>query len=88
MRRWRPPVIGKRLDVELVLKANHVQVNNGQRSIKSITPEIRSLFNEFWTTYKKKPLVGRDIILKSFCPQVRYKNIPVLQFIYLDFIDF
>lgn len=88
MRRWKPPVIGKKLEVDLVLRVNNVQVNNDQRLIKSIIPETRCLFQQFWTTYRKKPLVGRDIILQSFCPQVRCKKILVLQFINFVFIIF
>lgn len=71
MRRWKPPSNGKKLDIELVLRANHVQVNNDQRSIMLVTPEIKAQFRNFWDEHKEKPLAGRDIILKSFCPQVR-----------------
>lgn len=71
MRRWKPQHLGNKLDIELVVKANSVQVNNDQRSIMLITPEIKSQFKDFWTEYKDTPLLGRDVILKSICPQVR-----------------
>ncbi|GLV31794.1 Minichromosome maintenance 2 [Carabus blaptoides fortunei] len=70
MRRWKPQSIGKKLDIELVLRANHVQVNNDQRSIMLVTPEIKAQFRNFWDEHKEKPLVGRDTILRSFCPQL------------------
>lgn len=71
MRRWKPPVSGKKLDIELVIRANHVEVNNDQRSIMLITPEVKNQFSSFWEEYKNSPLNGRDIILRSISPQVK-----------------
>ncbi|KAF2902861.1 hypothetical protein ILUMI_03319 [Ignelater luminosus] len=69
-RRWGPLLPGKRIEVELVLKANHIQVNNGQSLPSLITPEIRDQFVNFWEKYKTCPLEGRDLILRSFCPKL------------------
>lgn len=69
-RRWGAFVPGKRLEVELVIKANHVQVNNSQTFSNLVTPEIQEQFINFWEKYKDCPLKGRDLILKSFCPKV------------------
>lgn len=63
-------MLGKNVEVELVLKANHVQVHKGQYFPRLITPEVENRFKTFWEFYTNDPLVGRDIILKSFCPQV------------------
>ncbi|CAH0553371.1 unnamed protein product [Brassicogethes aeneus] len=67
--RWEPIFPGKKSDVETVLQANYIQVNNTYGSA-SVTPEIRNMFESFWDAYSKEPLVGRDIILKSICPQL------------------
>lgn len=69
-RRWGPLIPGKRIEVELVLRANHIQVNNGQSLPSLIIPEVRDQFVNFWEKYKTCPLKGRDLILKSFCPKV------------------
>lgn len=57
-------------DLEVVIKANHVSVNNEQRSGVMLTEEIKQEFDEFWTRHKNTPLRGRNHILASFCPQV------------------
>ena len=54
----------------MVIKANHLSVNNEQRSGIVLTEEIKQEFDEFWLHYKKAPLRGRNHILSSFCPQV------------------
>lgn len=70
MRRWKPQYPDKKLDIELVINANYVEVNNDQRSIMLITPEIKSQFKEFWEKHADSPLAGRDLILRSLCPEV------------------
>lgn len=47
-----------------------MSVNNEQRSGVILTEEIKQEFDEFWARHKKAPLVGRNHILASFCPQV------------------
>ncbi|KAL3280038.1 hypothetical protein HHI36_017545 [Cryptolaemus montrouzieri] len=69
-RRWAPFSQGKKIDIELAIKANHVQINNTCGLPNLVTPEVREVFNEFWERYKDVPVIGRDIILKSFCPQI------------------
>ncbi|XP_029187907.2 DNA helicase MCM9-like [Acropora millepora] len=70
MRRWKPVYADSRCDLELVLKANHVSVNNGQRAGVVVTEELKREFAEFWETHKDSPLQARNHILASFCPQV------------------
>lgn len=74
-RRWKPLCIGKKLDVEIVLQANHLQVTNDLNSPSSVTPDIIEQFTTFWDIYKNNPLEGRNIILKSFCPQLYGLNL-------------
>ncbi|XP_063233994.1 DNA helicase MCM9-like isoform X2 [Bacillus rossius redtenbacheri] len=70
MRRWRPLAPGGRCDIELALKANHVQVCNDQRAGVLLTQEARDQFRRFWDAHARAPLVARDLILASLCPQV------------------
>ncbi|KAK6643757.1 hypothetical protein RUM43_000020 [Polyplax serrata] len=68
LRRWRPMKPGVRYDIELVLKANNIDVCNDQKSIIS-NKEVRDSFTNYWQKYNNQELHGRNHILKSFCPQ-------------------
>lgn len=56
--------------MEMVLKANHVSVNNEQRSNVIVTDELKQDFDDFWERHKEYPFTARNHILASFCPQV------------------
>ena len=59
--------------MEFALRCNHLQVNNSHtRSCKLARDELQAEFEEHWRRHQKRPLVGRDEILASFCPQVGY----------------
>lgn len=74
MRRWQPISANKKCEVELVIHANHVEVCNTEKSAAiSLAPDIKSDFNEFWSTYKNCPMIGRDVILASICPKVHIR---------------
>ncbi|XP_051880642.1 DNA helicase MCM9 isoform X2 [Pristis pectinata] len=70
MQRWRPLTQDSRCDLELVLKANNLEVNNEQPTGVVIDEDIQKEFEEFWENYKDDPLAGRNEILASLCPQV------------------
>lgn len=70
MQRWKPFTQDTRCDLELVLKANNLEVNNEQTSGVVIDEVIQKEFKEFWESYKADPLAGRNEILASLCPQV------------------
>ncbi|KAJ9580393.1 hypothetical protein L9F63_003947, partial [Diploptera punctata] len=70
MRRWKHLNDGCRSDIELALKANHLQVCNDHRSAVLVTNEIRDEFSKYWDSHFNEPLVGRNHILASICPQV------------------
>ncbi|KJE96086.1 mini-chromosome maintenance deficient 9 [Capsaspora owczarzaki ATCC 30864] len=59
-----------RCDLEMVLYANHIRVNNEQRSRVVVTDELRASFVDYWSAYADKPLAGRNRLLRAFCPQV------------------
>ncbi|XP_074846772.1 DNA helicase MCM9 isoform X2 [Carettochelys insculpta] len=70
MLRWKPLHQDVRCDLEIVLKANYVQVNNEQLAGIIVNEEVRKEFEDFWEKHKSDPLAGRNEILASLCPQV------------------
>ncbi|XP_028913129.1 DNA helicase MCM9 isoform X2 [Ornithorhynchus anatinus] len=70
MQRWKPLQQAARCEVEIVLKANYVQVNNEQPLGVVIDEEVRREFQRFWELYQRDPFAGRNTILASLCPQV------------------
>ncbi|NXC09499.1 MCM9 helicase, partial [Orthonyx spaldingii] len=70
MQRWKPFHEGARCDLELVLKANYIKVNNEQLAGIVIDEEVRKEFEDFWERHRNDPLAGRNEILASLCPQV------------------
>ncbi len=42
MRRWRPVYPDNKCDIELVFRANHVEVTNEQEKSVLLTPELAS----------------------------------------------
>ncbi|XP_017683511.1 PREDICTED: DNA helicase MCM9 isoform X1 [Lepidothrix coronata] len=70
MQRWKPFHEGSRCDLEIVLKANYVKVNNEQLAGVVIDEEVRREFEDFWERHRNDPLAGRNEILASLCPQV------------------
>ncbi|NWS36043.1 MCM9 helicase, partial [Polioptila caerulea] len=70
MQRWKPFHQDARCDLELVLKANYVKVNNEQLAGVIIDEEVRKEFEDFWERHRNDPLAGRNEILASLCPQV------------------
>ncbi|XP_051908757.1 DNA helicase MCM9 [Hippocampus zosterae] len=68
--RWKAFQEGARCDVELVLKANNVEVNNQQGAASLLIEDVQKEFKDFWEHHKCDPIAGRNQILLSLCPQV------------------
>ncbi|KAM7367504.1 hypothetical protein PAMP_013796 [Pampus punctatissimus] len=68
--RWKPFYDGSCCDVELVLKANNIEVNNEQAAAALLMEDVQKEFEDFWESYKHEPIAGRNQILLSLCPQV------------------
>lgn len=68
--RWKPFSEGSRCDVELILKANNIEVNNQHATASVLMEEAQKEIEDFWDSYKRNTLAGRDHILMSFCPQI------------------
>lgn len=58
MQRWKPFQRDMRCEVEIVLKANYVQVNNEQSSGMVMDEDARKEFEDFWEHYKSDPFAG------------------------------
>lgn len=58
MQRWKPFRQDVRCEVEIVLKANYVQVNNEQSAGINMDEEVRKEFEDFWEYYKSDPFAG------------------------------
>ncbi|KAK1888537.1 DNA helicase MCM9 [Dissostichus eleginoides] len=68
--RWKPFYDAARCDVELVLKANNIEVNNQQASNALLMKDVQKEFEDFWESYQHDPIAGRNQVLLSLCPQV------------------
>ncbi|KAJ8396236.1 hypothetical protein AAFF_G00021030 [Aldrovandia affinis] len=68
--RWKPLYPDARCELDLVLKANFIEVNNEQSTAAMVLADIQKEFEEFWEKYRDNPLAGRNQILMSLCPQV------------------
>ncbi|XP_047428958.1 DNA helicase MCM9 isoform X2 [Mugil cephalus] len=68
--RWKSFYDGTRCEVELVLKANNVEVNNQQAATALLMKDVEKEFEDFWNSNRHNPLAGRNQILLSLCPQV------------------
>lgn len=53
-----------------MLLANNIVVQQKTSKPMSSVKDIEELFKNYWKTYEESPLVGRDNILASICPQV------------------
>lgn len=58
--RWKPLYDGAHCDVELVLKANNVEVNNQQMADALLIKDVQKDFEEFWSSYEHDPITGED----------------------------
>eukprot|EP00126_Sphaerothecum_destruens_P007015 Sdes_comp19646_c0_seq1m11440 len=70
-RRWGPLRQDEQCDLELVLHANHIEIQNEQKNGSLLPTESQEQqFHRFWSdTFRDDPLAGRNLILKSICPQ-------------------
>ncbi|XP_014259702.1 DNA helicase MCM9-like isoform X2 [Cimex lectularius] len=69
-RRWKPMINNNRVEVDIVLQANHLEVCNDRRNTSYLTKEVKDEFISFWDKYRDSPLTARNEILQSICPEV------------------
>lgn len=70
IRRWKSMRNGQRCEIEIIMVCNHVIINNASKGNLSVTEEQKNEFEKFWKDHQKDPLKGRNLILKSMCPQI------------------
>ncbi|KAJ3109661.1 DNA helicase mcm9 [Phlyctochytrium planicorne] len=68
--RYKPLVETKRVESEVAMLANSIEVNNDQGGAGILTEELKAEFKQHWEQHSGTPMAGRDVILKSFCPTV------------------
>ncbi|GJP65451.1 hypothetical protein CLOP_g22324 [Closterium sp. NIES-67] len=67
--RWRSVSPGARCLLEPILCANNICRSSAQE-LEEQGEEDEEEFEDFWCAHASNPLAGRDIILRSICPQV------------------
>jgi len=69
-RRWKKLGKGRndRTDIELVLRAVNVVVNNDRDTRQLVKEEAEAEFRRFWIRHRD--VLGRNRLLAMFCPQV------------------
>ena len=60
----------EKISLDVVIRGNYLQVTNKVKVTSAISEELEQEFQHFWSQYGTRRLVGRDIILSSFCPEV------------------
>lgn len=66
IQKWKPLYPDERCDVEIMMFANHVQVNNEtMKGFFDNTDETLEEFREFWKAYEDNPLLGINIDLEK-----------------------
>lgn len=68
--RWKPLYQDSRCDVEIVLKANYIEINNDQSTAAVALEDFQKEFEEFWGNHKHKPLDGMQYL--TFTLGIRY----------------
>uniref|UniRef100_A0A3P9IT36 DNA helicase MCM9 n=1 Tax=Oryzias latipes TaxID=8090 RepID=A0A3P9IT36_ORYLA len=62
--RWKPLYDGTRCEVELVLRANNLEVNNQQTAAAQLLTDAQKEFEEFWRTYEHDPMAGNRYLAR------------------------
>lgn len=70
IRRWKTLKVDSRCNIDMALFCNNISVSNEQKGIVQITEDLHSEYEAFWKKYKDAPLKGRDLVLRSMCPQL------------------
>lgn len=69
-RRWSDFDKGAKIRIEVVFKANHIQVNSTINPITSSSSDPSEFFMKFWAEYEQNPFSGRNVIVQSIAPNV------------------
>ncbi|KAG7247445.1 hypothetical protein CRUP_035394, partial [Coryphaenoides rupestris] len=56
--RWKPLYSDSTCDVELVLQANNIEVNNQQTTATLLMEDIQKEFKDFWESHRNDPIAA------------------------------
>lgn len=69
--RWGVLAMGEKPELELLLLGSHLTVNNERKNGTSLSDDSTREFTSFWQEYGvETPLLARDAIIRSICPEV------------------
>jgi DNA helicase MCM9 len=68
--RWKRLRENDRCDVQICLYANYVELINDEMQAGSQLLDFENEFQRHWEKYADNPMVGRNVLLESFCPQI------------------
>eukprot|EP00606_Chrysophyceae_sp_TOSAG23-5_P000123 GSChrysophyteH2.ASY1.ANO1.630.1 assembled CDS len=75
LRQWKPLFVGNRCQVDIAVKANSLASLDPSRVAAGSNRRLLSnadtvAFDHFWKNYSGSTMIGRNIIVKSVCPQL------------------
>ncbi|KAL4446253.1 hypothetical protein ABPG77_003060 [Micractinium sp. CCAP 211/92] len=70
IRQFGPMIPGVRCQVSLALQATDLSIANERKADVEVTPEAAQMFAHFWHAHAACPLLGRNKIVASICPQL------------------
>ncbi|GLE03415.1 hypothetical protein PINS_up012317 [Pythium insidiosum] len=70
MRTWKPCIANVRCDLETIVRANSIRVQNASAAHALVTEELKKEFQGFWTSHASTPMRARNAIVASVCPKV------------------
>ncbi|KAJ6242538.1 DNA helicase mcm9 [Anaeramoeba flamelloides] len=70
MTRYKYLKNNKKVDLQIFIKANSIQVNDSDVANMKVTDELKLNFIKFWEHYQSQPLLGRNLIVSSVAPQL------------------
>ena len=70
-RQWLFSVPGARCNTDILLTANNIFKQNHHEPQLEADPQAVQMFCKFWQDHAECPLVGRNLLLQSVCPQLQ-----------------
>ncbi|KAL4423819.1 hypothetical protein ABPG75_001120 [Micractinium tetrahymenae] len=70
IRQFGPMIPGMRCQVGLALQATDLSIANERKADVDVTLEAAQMFSQFWQAHAACPLLGRNKIVASICPEL------------------
>ena len=80
--RWKPLGQDSRCEVELVLQANHLEVNNQQSIGVLLLENLHRDIEAFWQSHRHDPLAGTHTHTHSWSTGLGYRGSPNALFLF------